>query len=1422
MVEIRFRLDSYLLYLKTLYKTLVLRMYHFLRTAAASVALITLCWLPAGAQTTRTRERCGAVENMAELRRQFPEIETEAEFEQRMAVAIEQEKQRMNNAEARNFDDVMTIPVVFHVIHQGQAIGSGDNIPDAQLLSQLKVMNDDYGRKPGTRGWNNDSRGADTRIQFALIKRDPSGNASSGVDRINAVSLGITKPAAGYSQTTLQTIKSRTSWDPTRYFNVWVCDVSGLYGVAQFPINSSLPGLACTPNPSAANTDGLTISPICTGSLDDGAWANIDPGAAYGRTATHETGHWLGLRHIWGDANCGTDYCEDTPIHQAANQLTCPTHPKSNTCGTADEMFENYMDYSADNCVNIFTRDQMIRMRAVLRTCPRRKELLNSIALQPPVAVDAGLADILAPLRDYCNGTSEIKVVAKNWGNSNLTNLTLNYQIGQGSVVTQTQTLNLASNSLDTLSLGNVTLPAGENTVRVWSTLPNGQADTLNAQDTISTVVKVGSGIAIPTTENFEGVNTPPSYWSINNPNGDCKTWRMQSVPVGSSGQRSVAAYFGFFQNTAARTVRDELYTPLYDLAGDTSAYLYFHLAHARSSSTSFGRLKVEVSTDCGLTWDSVYSKNGAALTTITGSQAAEWFPTAANQWRKEAVNLHAYAGHTVRLRFVALNTGGNNLFVDNVVLARGVPQAPVITRFVPDSGGIGTRVTIYGRNLATTSSVTFKSALSFNVQALSDTMLVTTVPTGATTGKIKVITSVDSVRSANNFTIIAAPAITSFTPSSGPIGTTVVVNGTGFGRVRKAYVNGVQATNMTINSATHLTLTVPVGATTGRIALVTRTDSVYSSSDFAVGNFITMRSGGVDSTCSAIFVSPGYPGQYINNLNLTHKLYAPAGRQVILQLTSFSTEATYDFVSIYNGPSTASPALLTRKSGTFTGTLPTYTSTNGVLTIVFTSDNSGTSTGFSANVSCSAPPFPVISGMSPRQGPVGYPFAIQGTGLANVDTVWFGDIKVTNVTKTATSITGLVPAGAVDSKIRVHSPTGSDTSSQTYVVTSGMAYCQPQNAACSATSGMRRVNLVGSTLATLTPCSDASGAAFTIYPMADSTTGTLLSGGLMQLRVWSAGAGQQVGAWVDINRNGTYENTEFMPAVAQPTALTPGIIAIQLPSTMDTGMVGMRIRSGSVVAATGACSNSNNGSAAEFTMRVQACPSVAGPTSVVTDTICAGDTATLSVQGAGTPLWFSQATGLAIADTGHTVRPILNVTTTVYVAMWQNSCLSPRTPVAVEVNALPAANFQITDNLLSVATGTIAPGNTYQWYKNGSPIPGATSLDYTIDSTGNYALMVTNAKGCSQLSASQLVLYVGTAKAMSTLRLTVVPNPSTGIFFVKATQKVQRAEVLDMMGRSVWSGEISGTVRLDLSGLGKGLYMLHTPGVSALRLVVE
>lgn len=345
-----------------------------------------------------------------------------------------QEKFPLNEAENNEVvyqpldaNEVITIPVVVHVIHSGQAIGVGRNISDAQVMSQITVLNQDYRRTQGTPGFNNNPVGADTEIQFCLAQRDPQGNPTNGINRVN---LGNTV----WSEYNVETIlKPQTIWDPTKYLNIWVCqfggDLNGVLGYAQFPTGTGLAGLGGT---STASTDGVIIGYQYFGSSSLAAGSYYAP-YDKGRTATHEIGHWLGLRHIWGDNGYCTvnatdsfqDFCPDTPPQDGMNEY-CNTNAYS--CGSLD-MVKNYMDYTNDSCMNIFTLNQKTRMRTTLQNGVRRASLKTSNACTSPTASieDFGVGMISL----YPNPTSDVLniVVPDNYELSG--NLTIYNTVGQ-------------------------------------------------------------------------------------------------------------------------------------------------------------------------------------------------------------------------------------------------------------------------------------------------------------------------------------------------------------------------------------------------------------------------------------------------------------------------------------------------------------------------------------------------------------------------------------------------------------------------------------------------------------------------------------------------------------------------------------------------------------------------------------------------------------------------------------------------------------------------------------------------------------------------------------------------------------------------------------------------------------------------------
>lgn len=315
-------------------------------------------------------------------RKQNPGLGTIDEFEAWLQETMARTPQYLSR-------EILTIPVIIHIVHDGEAVGSGTNISYEQILSQIEVLNEDFRRMEGTNGFNSDSAGADVEIEFCLANIDQSGKliaGEPGVNRIdrNEMDWRASPYGIGYIDDVIQ---PASIWDPNKYFNIWVIPLDQqLLGFANSPVQSTLPDLFGT---ATATTDGVVIN-----YQNFGRVGNLRPTFNLGRTLTHEVGHWLGLHHIWGPGSESStceidDFCGDTPTTDESH-YGCESG--SFSCDS-DDMVENYMEYSDDECMNIFTQCQRERMRTVMLNAPRRKELLTSdVCSVPTVAPTASFS----------------------------------------------------------------------------------------------------------------------------------------------------------------------------------------------------------------------------------------------------------------------------------------------------------------------------------------------------------------------------------------------------------------------------------------------------------------------------------------------------------------------------------------------------------------------------------------------------------------------------------------------------------------------------------------------------------------------------------------------------------------------------------------------------------------------------------------------------------------------------------------------------------------------------------------------------------------------------------------------------------------------------------------------------------------------
>ena len=287
-------------------------------------------------------------------------LELQLEEDPKRAFMMDQIETHLLNIEntgVREVNGVVNIPVVVHVIYNN----STENISDAQVLSQINVLNEDF-RRTNPDADDTWSQATDSEIEFCMATSDPLGNATSGIVRTStSVSAFGTNDQMKFASS-----GGADAWPASDYLNIWVCDISGgILGYAQFPGGS-------------ATTDGIVIDYQYFGTIGT-ASAPFD----LGRTATHEVGHWLNLRHIWGDGGCNVDdFVSDTPASNSAN-YGCALG--NSACGSVD-MVQNYMDYSDDACMNLFTLGQRNRMRALFESGGYRSSLLNSSACGDVVA----------------------------------------------------------------------------------------------------------------------------------------------------------------------------------------------------------------------------------------------------------------------------------------------------------------------------------------------------------------------------------------------------------------------------------------------------------------------------------------------------------------------------------------------------------------------------------------------------------------------------------------------------------------------------------------------------------------------------------------------------------------------------------------------------------------------------------------------------------------------------------------------------------------------------------------------------------------------------------------------------------------------------------------------------------------------------
>jgi hypothetical protein len=624
----------------------------------------------AKAQSQPSQRNCATDDVMQQLFQNDPAARaryenTQRQFESRIRAI-------MNNPQNRT-QAIVTIPVVVHV---GVTAPRQALVTNAIIQSQIDTLNFYYGSQP-----IGDSLRVYTpfrttygrsEIRFCMAQRTPANAPSTGIVR--------TVTSSVFSTSNHPNVELG-AWDPTKYLNVWVVELSG--GVLGY---AYLPGAFTPSDPRNGFVNDFRAFGSGPGTGSGGYHYNL---YNQGKTAVHEIGHYFNLLHPWGslpssNPGCANDdFCGDTPLTSAPT-FGCPASPVTNACAPAAPgvQFQNHMDYADDACMYLFTVNQCTRMTTALALADRIG-LTTSNGCQPIITTndDAQVSAILDPSNNSSTAcaTVPLRVTLRNNGTNNITTANIRVRVNGADVPAAAFNFvgNLAPFASATVTMPNLNLTAlGAYTIKVHSTIPNGVPDSSPANDTSTvSITRVGT-VALPVVENFEGASFPSAGWQNRNPDAPGIGWARATV-LSPGGTR--AAFFDYY-NYATNNAKDSLITPDIDMTNPPGLkLLQFDRAYASYQYPPFpsaeDTLEIMVSTNCGASYTTVWKKfaalvsNPNSLNTTTLNTTALYVPGTLSDYVTETIDITSVIGASPvgRVLFKTINRFGNSLFVDNI-----------------------------------------------------------------------------------------------------------------------------------------------------------------------------------------------------------------------------------------------------------------------------------------------------------------------------------------------------------------------------------------------------------------------------------------------------------------------------------------------------------------------------------------------------------------------------------------------------------------------------------------------------------------------------------------------------------------------------------------------------------------------------------